>query len=161
MSKFKVGDRVYRTDAFGSWNRYYPNDHIGLVTKVMDNRLEIDGHGYSEGVPWIDWYFELCPYDYCAKDKETTSNMSYLLGSAYGKFERLSRKQPKKLQRYIINKNATILFWNDGTKRVVKRAKDEPYDKRLGFLYGYFQEMCGMSKNRANKFIDGLVEEEY
>ena len=62
--------------------------------------------------------------------------------------------------RYIINKGATILFWEDGTKTIVKKSKDDKYDKRLGFLTAYFQKNCGMSKNKANTYLDSLVEEE-
>lgn len=63
-------------------------------------------------------------------------------------------------ERYIINKGATILFWKDGSKTIVKRCKDDKYDKRLGFLTAYFQKHCGMSKNKANKYLAGLVDEE-
>ena len=63
-------------------------------------------------------------------------------------------------KRYIINKGATILFWNDGTKTIVKKSKDDKYDKRLGFLTAYFQKHCGLSKNQANKYLDRLMEEE-
>ena len=63
-------------------------------------------------------------------------------------------------RRYIINKNATILFWEDGSKTVVKRCEDDKYDKRLGFLIGYFQKNSGLSKTKANKFLRDLVEED-
>ena len=63
-------------------------------------------------------------------------------------------------KRYIINKGATILFWEDGTKTIVKKSKDDKYDRRLGFLTAYFQKHCGMSKNKANKYLDNLMEEE-
>ena len=66
-------------------------------------------------------------------------------------------KLPK---HYIINDGATILFWKDGTKTVVKRSKDEKFDKRLGFLTAYFQKHCGMSKTKANKFLDNLEVQE-
>lgn len=62
--------------------------------------------------------------------------------------------------RYIINKDATILFWEDDTKTIVKKSKNDKYDKRLGFLTAYFQKHCGMSKNKANKYLDSLVEDE-
>ena len=68
-----------------------------------------------------------------------------------------SNKLPK---RYIINKNATILFWDDGTKTIVKLSKDDKYDKKLGFLTAYFQKNSGLSKNQANKYLDNLIEEE-
>ena len=66
----------------------------------------------------------------------------------------------KDLKRYIINENATILFWGDGTKTVVKRNPEDTYDKRIGFLIAYFQYTSGLSKNKANKYLDNLVEED-
>lgn len=61
--------------------------------------------------------------------------------------------------RYIINKGATILFWEDGTKTIVKRSKDDEYNKRLGFLTAYFQKHSGLTKNQANKYLAELVDE--
>lgn len=60
------------------------------------------------------------------------------------------------LDRYIINENATILFWSDGTKTMVKRRPEDTFNKQLAFLTAYFQKKCGMTRNRANKFLDGL-----
>ena len=59
--------------------------------------------------------------------------------------------------KYIINKDATILFWEDGDKTVVKKASDEEFNKRLGFLTAYFQKHSGMTKTQANKYLDNLV----
>ena len=63
-------------------------------------------------------------------------------------------------KKYIINKGATILFWNDGTKTIVKKAKHDEYNKRLGFLTAYFQKTSGLSKSKANKYLDSLVDED-
>jgi RNase P subunit RPR2 len=60
--------------------------------------------------------------------------------------------------RYIINDDATILFWSDGDKTIVKKTKNDTYDKRLGFLYAYFQKTSGLSRSKANKYIENLVE---
>jgi len=70
-------------------------------------------------------------------------------------------KKEKLPKRYIINKGATILFWSDdkSDKTIVKRSKDDKYDKRLGFLTAYFQYHSGLSKNKANKYLDNLEEE--
>ena len=63
--------------------------------------------------------------------------------------------------RYIINQDATILFFSDGSKVVVKRCKDDEFNPRLAFLTAFFQKYCGMSKNKANKYLASLqVEEE-
>ena len=63
-------------------------------------------------------------------------------------------------KRYIINKGATILFWEDGTKTIVRKCREDKYDKRIGFLTAYFQKHSGLTKNKANKFLSELREEE-
>ena len=60
--------------------------------------------------------------------------------------------------RYIINEGATILFWQDGTKTIVKRNKEDEHNPRLAFLTAYFQKNSGLSKNKANKYLDSLEE---
>ena len=35
---------------------------------------------------------------------------------------------------------------------------DDEYDRRFGFLLAYFQANCGLSKNKANKFLDNLMK---
>lgn len=64
-------------------------------------------------------------------------------------------------KKYIINHGATVLIWDNGEKTVVKRCADDEFNKRLGFLTAFFQHYCGMSKNKANKFLAELkVEDE-
>lgn len=69
------------------------------------------------------------------------------------------KKMPKK---YIINKGATILFWddNENEKTIVKRCKDDKFNKRLGFLTAYFQYHSGLSKTQANKYLSELEVED-
>lgn len=69
-----------------------------------------------------------------------------------------NKRKNKLPKRYIINKGATILFWDkDGNeKTIVKRSKDDKFNKRLGFLTAYFQYHSGLSKTKANKYLDGL-----
>lgn len=79
-------------------------------------------------------------------------------------WKELNKKKTIKVpmpKKYIINKGATVLIWNDGEKTVVKRCEDDEFNKRLGFLTAFFQHYCGMSKNKANKFLAELeVEDE-
>ena len=64
-------------------------------------------------------------------------------------------------KHYIINKKATILMWEDGTKTIVKKCEEDEFNPRLGFLTAIFQHYCGMSKNKANKYLANLqIEEE-
>ena len=75
-----------------------------------------------------------------------------------------TKNQNKKVpmpKKYIINKGATVLIWDNGEKTIVKRCEDDEFNKRLGFLTAFFQHYCGMSKNKANKFLAELeVEDE-
>ena len=63
-------------------------------------------------------------------------------------------------ERYIINTNATIIFWKDGDKTIVKRTKDDDFNARLGFLTAYFQKHSGMSRTQANKYLSNLKVED-
>lgn len=75
--------------------------------------------------------------------------------------KKLNTNNSKNLpEKYIINKDATILFWNDNTKTIVKRAKDDNFDKRIGFLYAYFLKNSGLTRTQANKFINELAVNE-
>lgn len=57
---------------------------------------------------------------------------------------------PKKI---IVNYGAVILFWEDGTKTIVKRARGDRFDPVKGFLWAYFQKQSGLSKTKANKYL--------
>lgn len=66
-----------------------------------------------------------------------------------------SYDEPKvKLEKYIINNCAAILFWNDGTKTISKRHKDDVFDKELGFLFAYYYKKCGVSIGARKRIID-------
>lgn len=69
---------------------------------------------------------------------------------------RTVKKEVELPKHYIINDGATILFWKDGTKTIVKRASDDEFNPRLAFLTAFFQRYCGMSKNKANKYLASL-----
>lgn len=62
-------------------------------------------------------------------------------------------------KRYIINDGATILFWNNTDKTVVKRSSEDSFDPVKGFLWAYFQKTSGMSRTKANKYLRKIQEE--
>ena len=47
------------------------------------------------------------------------------------------------VMRVIFNPPATIVFWMDGTKTVVKCSKDEKFDPYTGFCYAYTERYFG------------------
>lgn len=71
-------------------------------------------------------------------------------------------KRVKLPTQYIINDNATILFWdkNKKEKTIVKRSADDEFNARLGFLTAFFQHYSGMSRSKANKYLANLKVEE-
>lgn len=88
---------------------------------------------------------------------EILKSCGITLGIDFSK-NKVTVPMPKK---YIINKGATVLIFDNGEKTVVKRCEDDEFNKRLGFLTAFFQHYCGMSKNKANKFLAELeVEDE-
>lgn len=86
-----------------------------------------------------------------------TCDVADIFSSLNGYWYRQETKE-KLPKRYIINKGATILFWNDDEtdKTIVKRCKEDEFNKRLGFLTAYFQYHSGLSKTQANKYLSEL-----
>lgn len=78
-----------------------------------------------------------------------------LTGTDFNKKARQELKAINNLpKKYIINKNATICFWNDGTKTVSKRHEYDEFDKEIGFLFCCYQHyMKNWSRNKRKKFI--------
>lgn len=73
-----------------------------------------------------------------------------------------SRKYPTQvnlfnIKRVIFNGPATIVFWNDGTKTVVKCAEEEIYNKRTAIMWAIMKKAYGNS-SRVNKALDELIE---
>lgn len=144
MRNFKLGD-IVKGNNFSDGKYLVTDSRMkqGKVVKIHDNGLidirvlkhEDKNYEGAEFVKLIPQYFELA--------KESIEENLFL---------------PK---HYIINKNATILMWKDGTKTVVKKCEEDEFNPRLGFLTAIFQHYCGMSKNKANKYLANLqIEEE-
>jgi|GEM_PF-3867643 len=63
------------------------------------------------------------------------------------------------IERVIFSPPATIVFWNDGTKTVVKTSPHDKYDKEKGILWAYFLKSSNKSKTHLQKKIAKLVQE--
>lgn len=53
--------------------------------------------------------------------------------------------------RIIFNDPATIVFWSDGSKTVVKCSKDDVFNRYQGFAMAYFKKVFGTGR-KAEKF---------
>lgn len=56
------------------------------------------------------------------------------------------------VERIIFNPPATIVFWEDGTKTVVKCMEGQPYEKYAGFAMACMKKMFG-STSRAKAIM--------
>ena len=50
---------------------------------------------------------------------------------------------PDSIKKVIYNDPATIIFWSDGTKTIVKCMKDEDYDPEKGFMAAVTKKVFG------------------
>lgn len=112
-----------------------PNN--GIIVKKEDN-MRIGQHTFT---PRGDHSIDAMAY--AMNDIRTTTSC----------LKHINNKLPKK---YIINDGATILFWEDGTKTIVKRAEDDSFDPVKGFLWAYFQKHSGLSKTKANEYLRNI-----
>lgn len=62
------------------------------------------------------------------------------------------------IDRVIFNDPATIIFWNDGSKTVVKCGPDDTFDKEKGLAMGIAKKFFGNKGNYNNVFKKYLNE---
>lgn len=62
------------------------------------------------------------------------------------------------IKKVIFNPPATIVFWRDGTKTVVK-ANNEPFDWEKGLAMAYVKKSYGNNKGRYYKMFKRFQEE--
>ena len=112
-------------------------------------------------------------------NKPMSSDVKKILNSIYGR-ENAMRKgyiyRPSKENnsmvpnQIIFNPPATIVFWKDGTKTVVKCAEGEKFDPYTGFCYAFtehflgsishIKKLCQKSSTGLPEASESIVEEE-
>lgn len=65
---------------------------------------------------------------------------------------------PNEIKNVIFNNPATIVFWEDGTKTVVKCDKDEKFDPEKGLAMAISKRFLGDKGNYYNEFKKWLPE---
>ena len=61
------------------------------------------------------------------------------------------------IKKVIFNSPATIVFWNDGTKTVVKCSKDDEYNPTAGLALCYMKKQLG-NDNSYHKLLNKFVK---
>ena len=67
------------------------------------------------------------------------------------------------IKKVIFNNPATIVFWSDGTKTVVKCGKNDIYDPEKGLAMAVAKKYLGTNKSHSNymdEFKKWLPEDE-
>lgn len=86
------------------------------------------------------------------------SNSIYGIPSAH--YERVQKDLSNpRIKNVIFNDPATIVFWEDGTKTVVK-AHDEPFDKEKGLSMAIVKKMYGNKGSYFNEIKKWVENEE-
>ena len=62
-------------------------------------------------------------------------------------------------ERIIFNEPATIVFWEDGTKTIVKAMENDEYDPEVGFAMAYCKKIFGSDYRRIFKDVRKQYEE--
>ena len=79
------------------------------------------------------------------------------------KNESTDKKEPKnelpelKVKKVIFSNPATIVFWSDNTKTVVKCGKDDTYDKEKGFYIACAKKLFGNDYKAVGKMNKALT----
>ena len=129
MKKFKVGDKVKfvksRVCTFDGvpvfWTRFVDEDKVYTVDKVMEDgrtiMLKEDRYDFLYSPLWLD------------KVEEGKCEVKFTLGD--------------KIKDVKFSGPATIVFWTDGTKTVVKCRKGDKFDPEKGIAMACAKKLLG------------------
>lgn len=99
-----------------------------------------DGTTYTGAITRI----EGCPWDY------STMTVEAKIGAPVGEYG---------IQKVIFNKPATIVYWTDGTKTVVKCQEGDEYRKETGLAMAIAKKHLG-NKGNYNEVFKNFIGEE-
>lgn len=129
------------------------------ITKKMLQDLNLDVASlYPKTMLWKDYEIKVPSVDeYLGKiniDRETE-----LMKQAYIKNDITTTKtisamiRKVEIKNVIYNDPATIVFWTDGTKTVVKTQKDETFDPEKGLAMAISKKFLGNKYDYYNTFL--------
>lgn len=180
MGKYNIGDRVRIINGIGTLQDAM-RGRIGTVATVheidgvqhywvliddFDNPHKVDptiAFHYNQLAPWLNdskdakelamsrylrYKNEVAKY--CYNDVITTKAVFNAI--------RTTQTVIPKIKDVIYNRPATIVFWEDGTKTVVK-CKNEKFDPEKGLAMAFSKKMLGNKGNYYNVFKKWLPDE--
>ena len=175
MNKYKIGDRVRVINGIGKLQDAM-RGRIGTVAVVR----EIDGvqncwvliDGFDnphKADPTIAFHYnQLAPWLNDSKDAKELAMSRYLRYKNNGYKKEVAKYCSNatlivqtvipKIKDVIYNRPATIVFWEDGTKTVVK-CKNEKFDPEKGLVMAFSKKILGNKGNYYNIFKKWLPDE--
>jgi hypothetical protein len=120
-----------------------------MPTKNLDISLvSVNNNGYtlrvSDGIS-------------CIETPPETNNYAWDL--SVGKPDNKSKITVPSVKRIVYHDPATIVFWQDGTKTVVKCMDGEPFEKYAGFCAALAKKIFG-STSKAKKVAGAKKKDE-
>lgn len=110
--------------------------------------LYVNGQRVFITLPLTDARVDMLPSDYSRYG--VINYPMHFLGRMEGGFE-YSFDSPfltsPKIEKVIFNDPATIVYWHDGTKTVVKAQDGEPFDKEKGLAMAIVKKVYGNKGN--------------
>lgn len=169
LEKFNLGDRVYvsrKAEEYGGSHggkvgfikrvsNYH--DKYGVELKDLHNDLSENG---------VFWFGEESLFTQEEIDKEKTEVEAYHkaqteLNNTFYEYLRKAFGFPPRyieIKKVIFNNPATIVFWSDGKKTVVKCADNETFDEEKGLAMAISKRVLGNMGNYYNEFKKWLPE---
>lgn len=127
-----------------------------LIKFAVGNNIKLEfipGPGRSELVRYtMPWY----RYTECSKEIHRDTdyhNLKECLKKEYNDYYyggRYPYNAKPSIKRVIFNDPATIVFWSDGEKTIVKCAEDEHYDKEKGLAIAISKKFLGTNETKSN-----------
>ena len=178
--QFKIGDHVCVAEWSNDYGRKY-RGKVGVVKKFTKNEkigVELDGLSNNYATSGLFWICEknLIPQEdmnkpnytpkeaekiHIKNDREIIEDFQDTLTKMFLYSEHnntILRNKNVEIEKVIFNNPATIVFWSDGEKTVVKCSCDEAFDEEKGLAMAISKKVLGNKGNYYNEFKKWLPE---
>ena len=111
---------------------------------------------------YVNTYTKAIADYFSRKDNLTTEDRATakcLINSIYGSASMSMNNKSVFLKKVIYNDPATIAFWSDGTKTIVKAQYGDTFDPEKGLAMVIAKKACGNTGNYYNGFKKWLPKE--
>lgn len=126
--------------------------------KLFDTPIvEVDNELYTDIHPKYSYTTTYDPFqaEFCGSFKVVDTIMKNI----HSDFEYQFYIKPYfNIKKVIFNNPATIVYWEDGTKTVVKCGKDDTYSEEAGLALCFMKKALGNKGNYNNTFKKYIKE---